>query len=132
MAIPLAAQSWDVMGRAGEAISSRTEGRLKIDFEQRERYEIREGNGFGKDVDIATGLARTRFSLTWQTPWLKLSGMVQDSRAPWYGANAPSNARDTADLQEAYIELFPNHKRGFGLTAGRMMLNYGDGRLIGT
>ena len=30
------------------------------------------------------------------------------------------------------MEIFPAYKKGFGLTAGRMMLNYGEGRLIGT
>jgi len=132
LAVPLAAQNWDVGGRAADFLSGQTEGKLRIGFEQRERYESRAGNGFGKDVDVETGLARTRFSLTYEDSWLKLSGMMQDARAPWYGANAPSNMRDTADLQEAYIELFSKRKTGFGMTAGRMMLNYGEGRLIGT
>ena len=81
---------------------------------------------------MATGLYRTRLGLTY-TPveWLKLSAMVQDARAPWYGPNAPNTVRDPADLQEGYIELFPE-TQGFGMTAGRIMLNYGEGRLIGT
>ena len=58
--------------------------------------------------------------------------MVQDARAPWYGPNAPNSTRDQADLHEGYLELFPSSKKGFGMTAGRMMLNYGEGRLIGT
>jgi hypothetical protein len=45
---------------------------------------------------------------------------------------APNNVRDHADLQEGYIELFPESKRGFGMMAGRQMLNYGEGRVIGT
>jgi len=130
---PLSAQSWDPGTRATTAISSATNEKLKLTFEQRGRYEDRTGTTFGKDVDVFTGLFRTRLGLAY-TPvkWLKLSGMVQDSRAPWYGANAPSNMRDPADLHEAYIELFPSYKKGFGMTAGRMMLNYGEGRLIGT
>jgi hypothetical protein len=40
--------------------------------------------------------------------------------------------RDHADVHEAYIDLFPGNQRGFGATAGRMMVNYGEGRLIGT
>jgi hypothetical protein len=39
--------------------------------------------------------------------------------------------RDPANLQEAYVELFPDEKTGLGLTAGRKMLAYGEGRLIG-
>ena len=85
-----------------------------------------------KDADLSTGLARTRFSLTYESGGLKLSGMVQDARAPWYGSNAPANVRNPADLQEAYVELIGRRKTGFGMTAGRMMLNYGEGRLIGT
>ena len=130
-ATPLVAQTWDVGGKAAEFVSAQSEGKLKMGFEQRERYEGRTGNAFGKDPDLFTGLARTRLSLTFESGWLKLSGMVQDSRAPWYGPNAPSNLRDTADLQESYVELF-SRKTGFGMTAGRMMLNYGEGRLIGS
>lgn len=107
-------------------------GKLKLSFEQRGRYEDRNGNAFGKAPDVATGLFRTRLGLTYTpVPWLKLSGMVQDSRAPWYGPNAPNAVRDQADLHESYVELFPSSKQGFGMTAGRMMLNYGEGRLIG-
>src|SRR4051794_14049675 len=130
--IPLGAQNWDVAAKAADYVSGQTEGKLKIGFEQRERYESRTGNAFGKDVDVATGLARTRFSLSYQNSWLKLSGMIQDSRAPWYGSSAPASVRDTADLQEVYVELFPKRKSGFGMSVGRMMLNYGEGRLIGT
>lgn len=122
--IPFAgwSQSWDAGAH-----------NLKLAVEQRGRYETRTANAFGKDPDISTGLLRTRLGLTY-TPlaWLRLSGMVQDSRAPFYGPNAPNTVRDQADLHEGYVELFPGYKRGFGLTAGRMMLNYGEGRLIGS
>ncbi len=129
----LRAQQWDIGARAVGAIAESTDNRLKLSFEQRGRYEQRTGNAFGKDVDLETGYIRTRLGLSY-TPvkWLKFSGMAQDARAPWYGGNAPNSARDQADLHEAYIELFPAYKKGFGMIAGRMMLNYGDGRLIGT
>jgi hypothetical protein len=125
------AQQWDYPSRFVERITS--ESKFKITAEWRDRYEIRTGNAFGKDPDIATGLVRSRLGVSY-TPvkWLKFSGMVQDSRSPWYGSNAPSSVRDPADLQEAYVELFPGYKRGIGFTVGRMMLNYGEGRLIGT
>lgn len=127
------AQDWDLPDRANNAVQEATDKRLRFTLEQRGRYETRTGNTFGKDVDLATGLYRTRLGAVF-TPWkwLSVSGMLQDSRAPWYGANAPNNIRDSADLHEAYVELFPGAKQGFGLTAGRMMLNYGEGRLIGT
>jgi Alginate export len=127
------AQPWDLGSRIANDISAQTEGALKLGFEIRGRYESRTGTTFGKEADIETGLIRTRLSLSYSpVKWLKLSGMAQDARAPWYGTNAPNTCRDPADLHEAYVELFPGYKKGFGLTAGRMMLNYGEGRLIGT
>ena len=127
------AQDWDLGARAATAISGATGQRLILTFEQRGRYEDRTGNTFGKDADMATGLVRTRLGLTYTpVPWLKLSGMVQDARAPWYGPGAPNTVRDQADWHEGYIELFPAYQRGFGMTVGRlMMLSYGEGRLIG-
>ncbi|MEO8028784.1 MAG: alginate export family protein [Bryobacteraceae bacterium] len=129
----LPAQSWDPLGRAADTVSADTGGKLKISFEFRGRYEIRTGAAFGRDSEVDTGLVRTRLGLTYKpTSWLKLSGMLQDSRSPWYGENAPSTVRDPTDLHEAYVELFPDAKTGFGMTAGRKMLNYGDRRLIGS
>ncbi|MBI4874301.1 MAG: alginate export family protein [Acidobacteria bacterium] len=108
-------------------------GPVRLSFEQRERYESREGMNFGRDPDLFTGLARTRFGVTWKAAgWLKLSAMAQDSRAPWYGPNAPNSARDPLDLQESYAELFGDRKTGFGLSAGRRMISYGESRLIGS
>ncbi|MEO8373271.1 MAG: alginate export family protein [Candidatus Solibacter sp.] len=131
--MPCSAQEWDVLGNAAAGLSNATDKKLTLSFEQKGRYEIRTGTNFGADPDVATGLIRTRVGLNF-TPasWLKLSGMAQDSRAPWYGENAPNNVRDPFDWHEGYIELFPAHKTGFGLNVGRMMLNYGEGRLIGT
>ena len=127
------AQPWDIGARAAGALSERTDNKLKLSFEQRGRYEDRTGNSFGKDVELETGYFRTRFGLSYSpVKWLKFSGMVQDSRAPWYGNNAPTSTRDRADLHESYIELFPAYKKGFGMTVGRMMVSYGEGRLIGT
>lgn len=127
------AQSWDPGSWAVNGVKENTGDKLNFTLEQRVRYESRTGSSFGNGVDVETGLVRTRLGLTYKpVEWIKFSGMVQDSRAPWYGANAPNAVRDQADLQEGYVELFPATKSGFGLTAGRMMLNYGEGRLIGT
>ncbi|HEY3440370.1 MAG TPA: alginate export family protein [Paludibaculum sp.] len=116
-----------------DTLSAETGGQLKISFETRARYEDRTGNSFGKEPDRSYGLFRNRFGMAY-TPvkWIRFSGMVQDSRVPGYGPGAPNNIRDRADLHEAYFELFPGQKTGFGFTAGRAMLNYGEGRLIGT
>ncbi len=35
-------------------------------------------------------------------------------------------------MHEGYFELLPDRKEGFHLIAGRQMLNYGEGRLLGT
>ncbi len=130
-ALPVGGQSWDPGTLLSGLVSSETDSKLKLTFESRFRYEDRTDQ-FGTAPDKFTGLIRTRVGLSY-TPvsWLKFSGMVQDARAPWYGENAPSNERDPANLQEGYIELLPNSKEGFGMTAGREMLNYGEGRLIG-
>lgn len=131
--VPLHGQDWDLGARAAAAISGATDQKLRLSFELRGRYEVRTGNAFANDADINTGLIRTRLGLTYvPLPWLKFSGMAQDSRAPWYGPGAPNTVRDQVDWHEGYIELFPSYKSGFGLTVGRMMLTYGEGRLIGT
>lgn len=126
------AQDWDLPASAAGYVETATGGRLKISAELRARYEIRSANAFGHDPDIDTGLVRMRFGLSYRpASWIRFSGMLQDCRAPWYGENAPNTARDPVDLHEAYVELFPEAKSGFGLSAGRRVLAYGDGRLIG-
>ena len=133
LAVAAQAQQWDVGSRAAGALSEGTGKRLSISFEQRGRYEDRLDSGFGKDPDRATGLLRTRIGLNY-TPskWLKVSAMMQDARAPWYGDSAPTSIHDEAGLQEGYFELFPSVQTGFTMSGGRRMLNYGEGRLIGT
>ncbi len=127
------AQTWDLGAAAGAVVSSQTEGKLKLTFEQRGRYERRTGQSFGSAPDLETGLLRTRIGVL-ATPfsWLRFGTTFQDSRSPWYGANAPSSVRDPFDLFESYFEIFPSSKTGWGATAGRKMLNYGDTRLIGS
>lgn len=119
--------------KLADTLSAETDSKLKLSFEIRARFENRAGNSFGKEPDREYGLSRTRFGMTY-TPlkWLRFSGMVQDSRAPFYGPGAPTSLRDRADLHEAYFELMPDSKAGFGFLAGRSMLSYGEGRLIGT
>lgn len=129
---PCAAQWWDSRGKLGEWFEKSSDKKLRLSFEQRERYEDRWGIGFGKDADEGYALLRTRLGLTY-TPvsWLKVSAMTQDSRAPGYHS-APSSNRDSLELQEGYVELFGDRKTGFGMMAGRQMLNYGEARLIGS
>jgi len=128
---PLRAQWWDAPAEAAAKISEQTDGKISFTFEERTRLEDKTGVNFGASPDLSYGLQRTRFGMSCKPfEWLKVSGMVQDSRAPGY-EKAPSTVRDPADLHEAYLEIFPDEKTGFGMSAGRRMISYGDGRLIG-
>jgi hypothetical protein len=128
---PVPAQSWDAGATLVEKISGKSHEKLTLGFESRVRYENRTGTGFGSAPDLRTGLARTRLSLTYHpASWIKVQTLVEDSRAPWYGANAPASTRDPVDLREAYVEV--GRKTGLGIVAGRAALTYGDGRLIGS
>jgi len=129
--VPLRAQWLDAPADAAAKINEQTDGKITFTFEERTRLEDKNGVNFGKSPDLSYGLQRTRFGMSYKPfEWLKVSGMVQDARSPGY-ENAPSTVRDPADLHEAYVELFPDQKTGFGLSAGRRMVAYGDGRLIG-
>ncbi len=113
-------------------LAAETGKRFKLSFEFRNRMETRTGNNFGRDVNLRNPLTRIRIGAEWRpAPWLKLSAMGQDSRAPFYGRAAPTSARDTMDAQESYLEFFPDAKRGFGAMIGRQMTSLGEGRLIG-
>lgn len=126
-------QSWDPGDRINAAVGRATHEKLKFSFEFRSRYEHREGQLFGRGPDLSTDLVRTRFGVTYKpAPWIKLSGLAQDGRAPWYGPGAPNSARDPLDVQEGYVELFGNRKTGWMATVGRQMINYGEGRLLGS
>lgn len=126
-----AVAAWLVAGLAALA-PAQTQSAWKFSFEQRTRYEERWGLGFGRDGDEGYALLRTRLGLSYRpTAWLKVSAMAQDSRAPGY-RNAPASARDSLEWQEGYFELFGERKRGLALSAGRQMLNYGEGRLVGS
>lgn len=130
--VSASAQKWDLPARTADLISERADKKIKFGFEFRTRFESRDGVSFGKDVNKTTDLQRTRASMTY-TPakWFVVSGMMQDSRVPLYGPNANNTFRDSADLQESWFQLFPNTKKGPTLMAGRAMITYGDGRLIG-
>jgi hypothetical protein len=127
----LTAPSWDPGKWIPEYLGEKSEKKLQLTFQERNRFEDRTGNGFGASKDTAYDLMRTRVGLTY-TPvnWFKVSAMMQDTRSPLYGPNAPSTLRDPADLQEAYVEI-GRKASGLQLSVGREMLIYGDGRLIG-
>ena len=126
------AQTWNPGTDINAVLKEATDGRLQFSFEERVRLEARTGNNFGSSPSLENPLIRTRIGATFRlTDWFKISAMGQDARAPEYGVPAPNTVRDTMDLHEGYIELFPDSKAVFGLTAGRQMVSYGEGRLIG-
>ena len=111
LCLPATAQTWDYPAQFSDWIAAETDGKWKLGFESRGRYESRFGPTFGRDVDLETGLVRHRLSLTFNPyKWLKISAMAQDSRAPWFGRSAPNNLRDQLDLQESYLEIAPPSK----------------------
>ena len=119
--------------QGGERAIEEDREQAKFSVDLRGRYERRTGQAFGRDPDLDTALFRNRFSVSHEPgAWLKLAGTVQDSRAPGYGPNAPYSVRNQADWLEGYVELYPDRKKGYGVTAGRMMLSYGETRLIAT
>src|ERR1051325_5137974 len=128
----LGGQTWNPGQEMNAALKEATGARLQISLEERMRYEGRSGNNFGNSPSLENPLIRTRIGASFLvTDWLKVSAMGQDARAPDYGGPAPNSARDSMDLHEGYIELFPDNKAFFGAIFGRQMVSYGEGRLIG-
>jgi len=129
----IASAQSDPVQDLNQAIRENTNGEFGFTFEERTRWEEKDGVSFGKAVNRQDMLSRLRIGADF-TPvsWFTISAMGQDTRAPFYGANAPNSIRDTMDLQEGYIELFRGRKTGFGAILGRQMLNLGDSRIIGS
>lgn len=114
-------------------LSEKTNKRFQLQIEVKQRAENRTGPVFGRDRDLAADFIRFRFGAIYKpASWIKLAGLAQDTRAPWYGLPAPGNVRDPLDLQEGYAEFFSPKQTGLGLTVGRQMISYGDTRLIGS
>jgi len=123
----------DPLQHLDQSLQKATSNRLFFTFEERTRWEEKDGVNFGRSVDQQDMLSRLRIGLGVEpTGWLSIYAMGQDSRVPFYGASAPNTMRDTMDLQEAYIKLFARHENGFGASFGRAMLDYGETRVIGS
>ncbi len=100
--------------------------------ESRYWFESRENYNLGKEPDLNTVLVRNRLSLELRpTSWLKVSGQMQDTRAPGYGRPRPGGVQDPFDLHEGYVEINPDIKRGWNFVAGRRRFFFGDQRFIG-
>ena len=128
----MASQS-DPVQDLNQTIREATNDEFGFTFEERTRWEEKDGVNFGKSVDQQDMLSRLRIGADFSpASWFTISAMGQDARAPFYGTPATNSIRDTMDLQEAYIELFGKRKTGFGSIFGRQMLNFGESRLIGS
>jgi hypothetical protein len=125
--------SWDAGKDLNTAIGERTDGQVQLIFELRSRLENRPGQSFGAEPDLFADFTRFRIGISYKpVKWLRFVAVGMDARAPLYGTPAPSSARDPMDLHEAYIELRPDTKEGFGAVVGRQAVNLGDTRLIGS
>jgi hypothetical protein len=117
-----------------QLLEQKTGGRFRLIFEFRVRDESRTGNNFGLARNLDNPLLRTRIGAQLDaTEWFRISATGQDARAPDYGGVAPTTARDSMDLHEAFVEFFARRKTGFGALFGREVISLGEGRgrLIG-
>jgi hypothetical protein len=129
-----AAQIPDPGGELNGLLGRKTGDRFRLIFEFRVRDESRTGNNFGLAKNLDNPLLRTRIGAQFDaTDWLLVSATGQDARAPDYGGVAPTTARDSMDLHEAFVQFFAKRKTGFGAVFGRQVISLGDdrGRLIG-
>jgi hypothetical protein len=122
----------DPLQEANKTLKENTGDRFWFTFEERTRWEEKDGVNFGSAVNQQDMLSRIRIGAEYDPfDWLEFSAMGQDARAPFYGNNAPNTLRDTMDLQEAHIDIRGRAKEGVGFTFGREMISYGEGRIIG-
>lgn len=123
----------DVGKELNTALAERTGGKLQLIFEFRSRLEHRPGQSLGAEPELFADFTRSRAGLVFKpASWIRFTGVAMDARAPLYGTPAPSSARDPLDLHEAYIEIRPEQKLGFGAVIGRSVANYGDTRIVGS
>ena len=129
-----AAQIPNPGGELNQLLEQETGDRFRLIFEFRVRDESRTGNNFGLAKNLDNPLVRTRIGAQLDaTDWFRISATGQDARAPEYGGVAPTTARDSMDLHEAFLEFFAKRKTGFGAIFGRQVISLGEGRgrLIG-
>ena len=133
LAVSAAFAQEDPLAEWNARLLESTHGIFGFTFEERTRWEEKDGVNFGKSVDQQDMLSRIRPGAEIKPlNWLKIDVMGQDARAPFYGANAPNTMRDPMDLEQAYVELFGERKTGFGAEFGRELLTYGEARVIGS
>ena len=108
------AQWWDHGSDLPGRVSNHTEGKLKVSFEFRTRYEDRTGVSFGKDPEQSPLLIRTRLGISYRPySWIRFSGMVQDARAPLWGRTHPAASGTTPTCTRAISSFSPTERKGF-------------------
>jgi hypothetical protein len=121
----------DPLQKAADSVRHESDGKFSFHMEERTRWEERYGNNFGLAKNQQDMLSRIRIGAEYlPTKWLSISGMGQDARAPWYGPNAPGSARESIDLQEAFVTIGAKNQL-LNFSFGRRMINYGETRVIG-
>src|SRR5580698_9544089 len=73
-----------------QTLREATSDEFGFTFEERTRWEEKDGVNFGKSVNQQDMLSRLRIGANF-TPvsWFTISAMGQDARAPFYGSGAP-------------------------------------------
>ena len=123
----------DPLQKLDQKLKEATDNKVFCTFEERTRWEEKDGVNFGKSVNQQDMLSRLRVGCGVEpTSWLTVYSMGQDARVPFYGPLAPNTMRDPMALQEAYVKLFAHRDDGFGGSFGRAMLDYGETRVIGS
>ena len=119
------------------------DGKVTFDVQERVRWEIRENNfDFNDSVDSLTDdnwlLQRFRLGVLLKpASWLRVYAQAQDSREflsgrPHNPGQLGAEGDDAFYLRQGYVEIANYAKCPWGLKIGRQVLDYGDGRLIGS
>ncbi len=117
------------------------DGAIVFDVDWRLRAERRENDrDFNENADglqdTEALLSRLRLGLALTPlPWLKLYAQGQDTRETWSGRGREPNVNSAQgnaefDLRQGFVDLADYAQCPFGLSLGRQLFRYGDGRLI--
>ena len=127
--------------RAADNPLSFADGRVVFDIDWRLTAEYRDNDSdFDDDADAAADtdalLSRFRIGLALRpVPWIKLYAQGQDSRETWSERGREPNVNGAGgnaefDLRQGYVELANYQEFPVGLSLGRQIFQYGDGRFL--
>jgi hypothetical protein len=106
---------------------------LYVGGQVRARGEGFSGSSLVPGRDYQDAMTRIRLDLGIKfTSWLRVFGEGQDARVfNYFTRPDPTNAEDTADLRQAYVELGNLQDLHWAARVGRQELAFGEERLIG-